>query len=298
MNGRPGEAYNVGGPDECENIEVVKRVIELTGADESLIEYVTDRPGHDRRYSLSSEKLRDELGWEAQVHFAEGLERTVDWYRDNEEWWGPIRSGEYREYYEKQYGKSAGLMAETVCRPKLDGVVLLEPPGPRRRARLHGRDLQPRRLGRARGRRRVRPAQPLALARGRRCAASTSRPSPARRSWSAAPAARSSTSPSTCAATRRPSASGRATSSTTSSTASSSSRSASATASPSSARSPTSPTSSPATTTRRPRRASPGTTPTSASSGRSPSRCSPSATVGPDAGRGRATRCRSSTGEG
>ena len=108
MNGRPGETYNVGGPDECENIEVVKRVIELTGADESLIEYVSDRPGHDRRYSLASDKLRDELGWEARVHFAEGLEQTVAWYRDNEEWWGPIRSGEYREYYEKQYGKSLG----------------------------------------------------------------------------------------------------------------------------------------------------------------------------------------------
>jgi len=105
-SGRPGEAYNVGGPDECENIEVVKRVIELTGADESLIEYVDDRPGHDRRYSLGSEKIRSELGWEAQVRFAEGLERTVQWYRDNEEWWGPIRSGEYREYYERQYGKS------------------------------------------------------------------------------------------------------------------------------------------------------------------------------------------------
>jgi dTDP-glucose 4,6-dehydratase len=108
MNGRPGEAYNVGGPDECENIEVVKRVIELTGAEESLIEYVADRPGHDRRYSLASDKLRDELGWQAQVHFAEGLEKTVAWYRDNEDWWGPIRSGEYREYYEKQYGKALG----------------------------------------------------------------------------------------------------------------------------------------------------------------------------------------------
>ena len=105
-HGASGQAYNVGGPDECENIEVVKRVIELTGADESLIEYVTDRPGHDRRYSLSSEKLKEELGWEAKVHFAEGLEKTVAWYRDNEDWWGPIRSGEYREYYEKQYGKA------------------------------------------------------------------------------------------------------------------------------------------------------------------------------------------------
>ena len=104
--GRAGEAYNVGGPDECENIEVVRRVIDLTRADESLIEHVEDRLGHDRRYSLSSEKLRSELGWEARVHFAEGLERTVGWYRENEAWWGPIRSGEYREYYEKQYGRA------------------------------------------------------------------------------------------------------------------------------------------------------------------------------------------------
>jgi dTDP-glucose 4,6-dehydratase len=106
--GRPGEAYNVGGPDECENIEVVRRVIELTGAERSLIEHVTDRPGHDRRYSLSSEKIREELGWEAQVRFAEGLERTVRWYRENEDWWGPIRSGEYRAYYERQYGRALG----------------------------------------------------------------------------------------------------------------------------------------------------------------------------------------------
>jgi dTDP-glucose 4,6-dehydratase len=106
--GRPGEAYNVGGPDECENIDVVRRILELTGRDESLIEHVTDRPGHDRRYSLSSDKLRAELGWEAQVRFEDGLARTVDWYRDNEEWWQPIRSGEYRDYYEKHYGRSLG----------------------------------------------------------------------------------------------------------------------------------------------------------------------------------------------
>jgi dTDP-glucose 4,6-dehydratase len=104
--GRPGEAYNVGGPDECENLEVVRRIIELTGRDESLIEHVMDRPGHDRRYSLSSRKIAEELGWEARTHFEEGLRATVDWYRDNEPWWGPIRSGEYREYYEKHYGRS------------------------------------------------------------------------------------------------------------------------------------------------------------------------------------------------
>jgi dTDP-glucose 4,6-dehydratase len=104
--GRPGEAYNVGGPDECENIEVVRRVLELTGRGEELIEYVTDRPGHDRRYSLASDKIRAELGWEPQVRFDDGIARTVDWYRDNEPWWEPIRSGEYREYYERQYGRS------------------------------------------------------------------------------------------------------------------------------------------------------------------------------------------------
>jgi dTDP-glucose 4,6-dehydratase len=106
-HGTPGEAYNVGGPDECPNIEVVRRILALTGAGEELIEYVTDRPGHDRRYSLGSEKVRA-LGWEAQVHFEEGLERTVAWYRDTPAWWEPIRSGDYRAYYERQYGRSLG----------------------------------------------------------------------------------------------------------------------------------------------------------------------------------------------
>jgi len=105
LKGAPGEAYNVGGPDEEENIDVVGRILELTGRDESLIEYVTDRPGHDRRYSLSSTKVR-ELGWQPLTVFADGLPRTVDWYRDNEWWWAPIRSGEYREYYERHYGRS------------------------------------------------------------------------------------------------------------------------------------------------------------------------------------------------
>jgi dTDP-glucose 4,6-dehydratase len=106
-HGTPGEAYNVGGPDECPNIEVVKRILALTGVGEELIEYVTDRPGHDRRYSLGSEKVRA-LGWEAEVHFEDGLERTVAWYHDNPAWWEPIRSGDYRAYYERQYGRSLG----------------------------------------------------------------------------------------------------------------------------------------------------------------------------------------------
>ena len=106
-DGVPGEVYNVGGPDEAENIHLVHRLIELTGADESLIEHVTDRPGHDRRYSLSSDKVRA-LGWEPRTSLDGGLERTVDWYRDNEWWWEPIRSGEYADYYERQYGKRLG----------------------------------------------------------------------------------------------------------------------------------------------------------------------------------------------
>jgi dTDP-glucose 4,6-dehydratase len=106
LHGRPGEAYNAGGPDELENIEVVKRVLRLCGRDESLIEHVRDRPGHDRRYSLASDKLRAETGWQPAVAFEQGLERTVDWYRENEPWWGPIRSGEYREYYRRHYGRA------------------------------------------------------------------------------------------------------------------------------------------------------------------------------------------------
>jgi dTDP-glucose 4,6-dehydratase len=105
--GEPGEVYNVGGPDEAPNIEVVKKIIEYTGASDDLIEYVTDRPGHDRRYSLGSEKARA-LGWEPQVRFADGLERTVAWYRDNRTWWEPIRSGDYRAYYARQYGRALG----------------------------------------------------------------------------------------------------------------------------------------------------------------------------------------------
>jgi dTDP-glucose 4,6-dehydratase len=102
--GVPATVYNVGGPDELANLHVVKRILELTGRDESLIDYVKDRPGHDRRYSLSSDRLR-EMGWKPKVPFNEGIERTVAWYRDNESWWEPIRSGEYREYYERHYGK-------------------------------------------------------------------------------------------------------------------------------------------------------------------------------------------------
>jgi dTDP-glucose 4,6-dehydratase len=105
--GLAGEVYNAGGPDEEPNIAVVRRIIELTGASESQIEHVRDRPGHDRRYSLSSEKVRS-LGWLPRMRFEEGLAATVAWYRDNSWWWEPIRSGDYRAYYERQYGSSLG----------------------------------------------------------------------------------------------------------------------------------------------------------------------------------------------
>jgi dTDP-glucose 4,6-dehydratase len=106
-HGRPGEVYNAGGPDEEPNMTVVRRIIELTGASESQIEHVADRPGHDVRYSLSSEKVRA-LGWSPKMRFSQGLEQTVAWYRDNPWWWEPVRSGSYREYYERQYGRSLG----------------------------------------------------------------------------------------------------------------------------------------------------------------------------------------------
>src|ERR1700730_16245125 len=106
-HGVPGEVYNAGGPDEQENIAVVQRIVELTGASQCQIEYVADRPGHDRRYSLSSEKVRA-LGWSPRVRFEEGCAQTVSWYHDNAWWWQPIRAGDYREYYERQYGRSLG----------------------------------------------------------------------------------------------------------------------------------------------------------------------------------------------
>jgi dTDP-glucose 4,6-dehydratase len=100
--GRAGEVYNVGG-QERENLDVVRRILDLTGASPDLVRHVEDRPGHDRRYSVDSSKLHG-LGWRPQHSFdAGGLEETVDWYRENREWWEPIKSGDYKRYYEQQY---------------------------------------------------------------------------------------------------------------------------------------------------------------------------------------------------
>ena len=105
--GRAGEIYNAGGPDELTNVEVVNRIIDLAGVSDARIEHIEDRPGHDRRYSLASDRL-EELGWKAQVTFGEGIEKTFAWYRDNPQWWEPIRSGEYRDYYVRHYGQQLG----------------------------------------------------------------------------------------------------------------------------------------------------------------------------------------------
>jgi dTDP-glucose 4,6-dehydratase len=101
--GVAGEVYNVGGGEEVENREITRRVLELTGADESLVRRVDDRPGHDRRYSLDTAKL-EALGWRKRWTLAEGLPATVAWYRDNRAWWEQIKhSDDYRAYYTKQY---------------------------------------------------------------------------------------------------------------------------------------------------------------------------------------------------
>lgn len=106
-DGAAGEVYNVGG-EEHENIELTHRILELTGAGEELIRHVDDRPGHDRRYSLDDSKLRG-LGWSPEHSIGEsGLTETVAWYREHRAWWEPIKSGEYRAYYEQQYAQRLG----------------------------------------------------------------------------------------------------------------------------------------------------------------------------------------------
>ena len=102
--GTPGEVYNIGGGNEWPNIEIVKLVLGALGKPDSLIKYVADRPGHDRRYAIDFTRIERELGWRPQVNFAQGIKDTIDWYVKNKSWWGRIKSGEYQKYYEKMYG--------------------------------------------------------------------------------------------------------------------------------------------------------------------------------------------------
>ena len=102
--GKVGEVYNVGGHNERTNLEVVKTVLKALNKPESLITYVKDRPGHDLRYAIDPQKLENELGWKPTYNFDTGIQQTIEWYLNNKQWWENIISGEYQNYFEKQYG--------------------------------------------------------------------------------------------------------------------------------------------------------------------------------------------------
>ena len=104
----PGSVYNIGGNSERTNLEVVRRLLAELGRGESLIRYVADRPGHDRRYAMDASRLQAELGWSPARAFEEGLAATIAWYREHRGWWERVRSGAYRDYYERQYGRRLG----------------------------------------------------------------------------------------------------------------------------------------------------------------------------------------------
>ncbi|KIQ95154.1 dTDP-glucose 4,6-dehydratase [Anoxybacillus thermarum] len=103
--GKAGEVYNIGGHNERTNNEIVHLIVEKLGVCKSLIKYVPDRPGHDRRYAINAAKIRTELGWEPRYTFNQGVEETIRWYVNNQEWWKRMKSGEYMAYYKKQYGE-------------------------------------------------------------------------------------------------------------------------------------------------------------------------------------------------
>ncbi len=101
--GKTGGVYNLGGLHDVPNLEVVQQILDLVGKPASLIKHVPDRPGHDRRYAMDTSKIRAELDWEPQYDFRRGLHSTVEWYLAHRDWWERIRSGAYREYYDKIY---------------------------------------------------------------------------------------------------------------------------------------------------------------------------------------------------
>jgi dTDP-glucose 4,6-dehydratase len=104
--GKIGETYCVGGDFEKKNIDIVKIILKLLGKGEEMIEYVKDRPGHDRRYAIDFSKIKSELGWQPRTSFEDGMKQTVEWYKNNEDWWRDVKSGEYQKYYEKQYSNN------------------------------------------------------------------------------------------------------------------------------------------------------------------------------------------------
>lgn len=102
--GKIGEVYNIGASQEMTNIEIVKLILKNLGKGDELMEFVKDRPGHDRRYAIDSAKIRTDLGWKPEFRFDEAICRTIEWYKENESWWKRIISGEYQKYYETLYG--------------------------------------------------------------------------------------------------------------------------------------------------------------------------------------------------
>ncbi|EST12659.1 dTDP-glucose 4,6-dehydratase [Sporolactobacillus laevolacticus] len=102
--GKPGEIYNVGGHNEKCNIDIVELIVDTLGKSRDLIKHVSDRLGHDRRYAIDPTKIETELGWKPQYNFDSGIKETIQWYLDHEDWWRKIKSGEYMDYYKKQYG--------------------------------------------------------------------------------------------------------------------------------------------------------------------------------------------------
>ena len=103
-NGKIGEVYNVGGHNEMANIDIVKLILKKLNKPESLVTFVEDRKGHDRRYAIDPTKIHNELGWLPDTKFADGIEKTIDWYLNHKDWWQEIISGEYQNYYKKMYG--------------------------------------------------------------------------------------------------------------------------------------------------------------------------------------------------
>ncbi len=102
--GKIGETYCLGGNCEKTNLEITQKILELMGRGEEMIEYVKDRPGHDLRYAIDFSKINKELGWQPEIKFEDGLEKTIEWYKNNHDWWEKIKSGEYQKYYKEQYG--------------------------------------------------------------------------------------------------------------------------------------------------------------------------------------------------
>jgi dTDP-glucose 4,6-dehydratase len=117
--GRVGKVYNIGGMDVVDNIVMARRLVQLLGKPETLLSFVKDRPGHDRRYALNCQKIQEELGWKCLIPLEDGLRQTIQWYQSNSDWLDEVRRGEYWSYYENNYeNREAALEAIVQTKPK------------------------------------------------------------------------------------------------------------------------------------------------------------------------------------